>query len=311
MKVKNQLAFGHLKYLLKRIRYIKNFYDFYLVYFGLRDKAFIKFRNGVGVWVYKNDLAPFYFLETVINFSNRRIINENINELKDLGKKDIIFRYDNLFWYLSRGYESDSTYDIFQNKTEPETYKIFRTIRGNYFVNIGSNVGGYALRAYKNFSKIIAVEPNPEVFAILRKNIKLNKLKIKALNYAIWNKKDTLRLYVPKNKAGCGWLSTLLSESMSQESINYNKFYKVKAKRLDSITKNINYMDLLLIDAENAEVEILEGGVDSLLKTKNIIIEVRPNTEEKVKQILINNSFVIKAECDISSESKNIFATKE
>jgi hypothetical protein len=58
MKVK--LIFGHLKYSFKRIRYIKNFYDFYLVYFGLKDKAFIKFRNGLGVWIYKNKLYPIF-----------------------------------------------------------------------------------------------------------------------------------------------------------------------------------------------------------------------------------------------------------
>jgi FkbM family methyltransferase len=250
-------------------------------------------------------------LETAINFSNRQTIKQNVNELKKLGKKDIIFKYDNLIWYLSKGYENDSAYDIFQNKTEPETYKIFKTIKGNQFINIGSNVGGYALRAHKNFKKIIALEPNPEVFAILRKNVKLNKLKIRTLNYAIWNKEGTLKLYMPKNKMGnLGGLSTILLESMGEKGITYNRFFKVKTKKLDSITNHIKSIDLLLIDAENAEVEILEGGIDTLHKTKNIIIEVRPNTEEKVKQILTDNGFIIKAECDITSSSKNIFALK-
>ena len=78
------------------------------------------------------------------------------------------------------------------------------------------------------------------------------------------------------------------------------------ADTLDNILKSINKIDLLLIDAENAEVEILNGAVQVLKKTKNIIIEVRDNTEEQIKKILIDNKFKLKT-LDISEDSKNIY----
>jgi FkbM family methyltransferase len=155
------------------------------------------------------------------------------------------------------------------------------------------------------------LEPNPNVFYELNRNIKLNKIKnIKTLKIAAWSKKAKLELFSPKNRFGYGGqVSTLLPKSMEKEGISYNTHFSVNTITLNDLLRNQDTIDLLLIDAENAEVEILNGSDEILNKTKAIIIEVRDNTERTVKDILNNYGFNIK-ELDISKNSKNIFGKK-
>ena len=79
---------------------------------------------------------------------------------------------------------------------------------------------------------------------------------------------------------------------------------------MNEMFRNQNVIDLLLIDAENAELEILKGSNEVLNKVKFIIVEVRGNTEKGVKEILNKNNFKIN-ELDVSQNSKNIFGKKD
>jgi len=55
-------------------------------------------------------------------------------------------------------------------------------VGGGVFVDIGSNIGYYALNvALMNAGKVIAIEPNPPVLARLRDNIALNDLQSKII----------------------------------------------------------------------------------------------------------------------------------
>ena len=61
---------------------------------------------------------------------------------------------------------------------EDELRRIGAAYRGGTFLDIGANVGNHAIAAARlmNAPKVIAFEPNPEAFRILRCNIALNDL---------------------------------------------------------------------------------------------------------------------------------------
>ena len=301
-----------LKNLLKRMKYVSNWYSFYLVYFKIVQKSLIKFKNGINCEIFADNIAPFYFIEQFIDKKeSKAIFLKNKKVLELLGKSDFIFKYGNYKYYIKRGYELDTSHEIFQNFAEPETYKIFSKLHGKLFVNVGANAGGYAIPAGKNFKQVICLEPNPKIFYELNKNIRLNRIKnVRAFKAAAWSRKTKLKLFEPKNQTGCaGGISTLLPKYMEKEGINYNTYFYVNTITLNSLLKNRKIIDLLLIDAENAEVEILKGSDKILDITKAIIIEVRNNTEEPVKEILKRQRFKIK-ELDKSKYSKNIYGFK-
>ena len=76
---------------------------------------------------------------------------------------------------------------------------------GGVFVDIGSNIGYYALNvALMSAGKVIAIEPNPPVLARLRDNIALNDLqsKITVHEAAIGATKDIAQLTISDNDFG-------------------------------------------------------------------------------------------------------------
>ena len=306
------LLFIQLKNVLNRMKYVNNWYSIYLVHFKIVKKSFIKFKNGISCEISFDNISPFYFIEQLINNKvSKAIFLQNKKVLESLGKSDFIFEYNDYKYYIKRGYELDTANEIFQNLVEPQTYKIFSKLYGKLFVNIGSNAGGYAIPASKNFKCVICLEPNPKIFYELNKNIDLNKIKnIKTFKAAAWSRRTKLKLFEPKGKYGhIGAISTLLPKYMEKEGNDYNTYFYVNTITLNTLLKNQKVIDLLLIDAENAEVEILKSSDKILDKTKAIIVEVSINTEKLVEEILDRHGFKIK-ELDKGGHSKNIFGFK-
>ena len=219
IRMSKNLLFVQLRNLLKRMKYVNNWYSFYFVYFKIIRKSLIKFKNGANCEILVDNIAPFYFIEQFItDKESKAIFLKNKKAIELLGKSDFIFEYGNHKFYIKKDYEIDSLHEIFQNLAEPQTYKIFSKLHGELFINVGSNAGGYAIPASKNFKQVICLEPNPKVFYELNKNIELNQIKnIKALQMAVWSRKTKLKLFESKNRSGqAGGISTLLPQYMKK-----------------------------------------------------------------------------------------------
>jgi FkbM family methyltransferase len=137
----------------------------------------------------------------------------------------------------------------------------------NTVIDIGAHIGSTALVAALAAGPnghVIAIEPSPHFFAIIKKNIALNtKLSIAPiipLNYAVGSVNDT---------------TVYLNEAVTDDSTNHisTKGTPVLQKTLDDITTDISIVHFLKIDVEGYEVEVLKGGVKTLPKTRAIYIE--------------------------------------
>jgi len=117
--------------------------------------------------------------------------------------------------------------------------------------------------------KVIAVEPEPSNFEILKKNIVLNKLSnVVALNIAASDRNGMITLYKIKGPH-TDW------HSIVKPGGNYEKV-EVEAKRLSDVLSSlgIKQIDLLKIDVEGAEPLVLRGLGSKLVDDKKIIYEV-------------------------------------
>jgi FkbM family methyltransferase len=162
---------------------------------------------------------------------------------------------------------------------EPETFKfIMKQIKNcKVFVDVGANIGGYAIRAAKH-CKVYAIEPLPRNYKILKINEKLNNVKINSFNIAAGNKNEKVKLYYTQGNLG---LSTI--------KYVQNYFVEVEMKPLDEII-NEESIDLMKIDVEGAEDLVLEGARNCLKRTKMVIIE-RSESFRKVYRILKEEGF--------------------
>lgn len=159
----------------------------------------------------------------------------------------------------------------------------FQPRKREVFVDIGSHVGKYAIATAKVVGEeglVVAVEPHPETFKALQRNVKLNHLRnLVAFNLGAWNRSCRLKFYV--------------GGSASEFSVNrtcYDKSVDVQAKRMDELLVHdlkLRRVDWIKIDVEKAELEVLQGLEEALRRFKpKLFMEVWSKNTEKVKTLL-------------------------
>lgn len=171
----------------------------------------------------------------------------------------------------------------YRRKYEREVQKVIRKIKGNLFIDIGANNLFFSNRFSKNFTKIIAVEPN--------KNLKpmIKSPNIELLNIAISDNCGEATLYCYGN----GGAESLIRDfdyfvverkyapAQFGPFKTFTESFQVKVFTFDSLIHQV--ADLVKIDVEGAEFKVLNGMTKYL--PKNIIVEIHDErrTSELIK----------------------------
>ncbi len=170
----------------------------------------------------------------------------------------------------------------------------FPSKNDSIIIDLGANEGFYTLKIKEILprSKIIAVEPNPTAFKILRKNIEANKLKnIEILKRAVTSKTGKIVYEIVKGR-------TTVSATKVYEK--YRKKYELKRIFVDSIILEklckdfgINKIDLLKIDVEGSELDILKSSKNILSNVEKVVVEYHKaqKTEKPVIELMVKNNF--------------------
>src|ERR687884_1985050 len=146
------------------------------------------------------DFASFWykFYKTI------RHANEPLLKLKMPGH--------NFEFYCRNNKDDFATMTIREN----EIIELFRPKQGDIVVDVGAHIGRYTIIASKRVGangKVIAIEAHPGNYEMLNRNIKLNNLSnVIALNYAVYSKEETIKLYLPSAGRGGGDESSSYTE---------------------------------------------------------------------------------------------------
>jgi len=142
---------------------------------------------------------------------------------------------------------------------------------GDVFLDVGANVGWYSLHVAKMVGPeglVLAIEPSPDSFAVLKENIKLNHLSnVTALNFAAWDRNGDLDLIL----ATICIADTVKRDWADPAEAWFRKprgTVRVPARRLDDVLKeqNVTQVDWVKIDVEGAEAEVLRGLRKTLMR---------------------------------------------
>lgn len=132
-------------------------------------------------------------------------------------------------------------------------------------VDVGANVGLFAVPLSKKFKKIIAFEPVEQVYECLERNTQ--GLNVELHKCALGNINSTVDIEINNENTG---MSFVKDNSLGNGNI--------KIKQMDNL--NLPKFGLLKLDCERYELEILKGAINTILKYKPIIIvEQHPDTE--------------------------------
>ncbi len=163
-----------------------------------------------------------------------------------------------------------------------ELYEWFLPNASGIVVDVGANVGGYTARACRRADLVVAIEPLPDVFELLKRNVSLNcaRHSVVLLKKAVYHKAGRVELRVPRigRYYATGWGSIVKGGDL---------VYEAEADTLDNIVEalGIEKVDLLKIDIEGAEPIALEGMKKTLEKTDKLIIEIQPGNEKIISEI--------------------------
>jgi FkbM family methyltransferase len=164
---------------------------------------------------------------------------------------------------------------------EPWMDKYLRVRNGEVFIDVGAHVGKYALKVAKvnPASLVIAIEPGRSQFNALVDGIKKNNLRnVTPLNIAAWDGTAILKL---RTYSATG-TSTVIDGLGTGRLMCIED---VEARPLDDVVNGLGLkrVDWVKIDVEGAELHVLRGFKDSIVKFKpKIIIEVKEFNRKEV-----------------------------
>jgi len=177
---------------------------------------------------------------------------------------------------------------------EPVSTKLISKLlkKGMTCLDIGGNIGYYVLlenKILEGEGKIIAIEPSPDNFKQLKRNIELQKTKIvDAYNLAAGDKDGNLKFLVYEDAS-----NSCMIIPEGQEFRWPGQIIEVPVKNMDNFLENlgITKIDFIRMDVEGYEKHVLEGLKNILKKSKPIIhMEVHVNIlgKENTKKFLLD-----------------------
>jgi len=169
---------------------------------------------------------------------------------------------------------------------EAEIRHWFNIEKGGVFVDVGSNIGFYSLLLSDKASWVLAFEPCLTTFLTLEHNLLLNKSD-NVLSYHIAlsdiNGNGLLNI---TDHSGHNSLKSISDKVLRKEEIFL--------KRFDDLKLSLDRIDLVKIDVEGAELDVLNGMVDSIKKySPNLIVEIKEPNVEGVQSFFDDNGYTV------------------
>jgi FkbM family methyltransferase len=140
------------------------------------------------------------------------------------------------------------------------------SVSGAVVYDIGANAGFYATIAARLVGAtgtVYAFEPTPELAVRARSNAALNGLdNLEVIEAAVSQQDGTVNFRV-----GPSHVNNSIASSVPDENT-----IRVQSVRLDTFVASHRAPSLLLIDAEGAEMEVLESGLETISRCRPVIM---------------------------------------
>lgn len=155
-------------------------------------------------------------------------------------------------------------------------------------LDIGANIGNHSLFWSTIFgAKVISIEANPDVYAILQRNIQANGLSssVIAHNVACGEAERQVSLEQPRSgNIGTGRIIDCVGGNPPGENVLQRTVDAILETETPDWTKAI---DLVKIDVEGYEYQVLQGA-KSILKNgnSNLWVEVFPSSLDKCRHLI-------------------------
>ena len=195
-----------------------------------------------------------------------------------VGGKEISFFVENELDFVQREHLARHFYE------QDELQIISKHFFGGTFIDVGANVGNHSIYMAKcaGASRIIAFEPNPKAFRVLKTNMRLNGIDFMELhNVGLGRSSLRASIHATRFNLGSGFLTP------SEEG-------PITVVSGDSILADVEKIDMIKIDTEGFELEVLGGLSITLAKRKpKIFIEVECKNESEFFGVIAGHDYKV------------------
>lgn len=172
---------------------------------------------------------------------------------------------------------------------EPITIEWINSMKsGEVLYDVGANVGGYTCYAGSKGVRVYAFEPEAENYALLVRNMVLNKIEPNAYCLAISNqqKLGTLNL----SQIGVGGSCHTFGEA--QDKVLHQGCFGTSLDLL--LDSGLPQPDYLKIDVDGLESNVISGAKNLLKNVKSLLVEINTNSEshQAIVKHLAESGFV-------------------
>jgi FkbM family methyltransferase len=158
-------------------------------------------------------------------------------------------------------------------------------------IDAGAHIGLTTLYLKKTypFAHIFAIEPNPEVFPLLEKNIFENQLtQVEAIQIALSSQKGEIEFFMDETDEQ--WLSTASFTPGAWTKTQESKSVMVSTTTLTQVIEHAlgeaNDIDFLKMDIEGAEQEVLMEAGSKLRFIKQMMVEFHPLPHQSLPKLI-------------------------
>lgn len=198
-----------------------------------------------------------YLFNIGVNYYNHFLARRNLENYPQLA----IFAFDHigLRINLEGRYEN---HDLLLIREYLES--VYLDTYNSTALDIGANIGNHSIYFSEFFENVLAFEPNPRTFALLKVNADYISLKknIKCFNYGLSNENGQLLFESSKSNLGG---SNIVSQVLKFDD---SSTFLIDVKRADEIELLFEKkISLIKIDIEGHELQALMGARELIKKT--------------------------------------------
>lgn len=259
---------------------ISMLYEIFKMRFNMPNikKIFIKVVKKILSYIPKKIIVGFYNFANkfaVFEYLTNSIIKKLIPDSIQIPEGRIFLNKDDVgvSGHLALGVYEKTEIDLFRNSIK----------ESDVVVDIGANIGYYSVIAGKKLGdkgKLFVYEPEEVNLNLLKKNIEHNKIQNVIFEQtALSNEVGTKKFFLTKHNKGT---HSLVNNRGVVESV------LVKTDTLDNSLKKYGSpkVDVIKMDIEGAEIMAIEGMLETIKKSQNLIIftEFYPKAIRRLNQ---------------------------
>jgi len=211
-----------------------------------------------------------------------------------------IYRYDNgMFLSGDTELEKWRAETLFTKEPETIAWIDYWSNKNGVLYDVGANIGGYSIyAAHTNPSiNVISFEPVLNNYATLLKNKTLNKLdNLTIFQMALSSSPKLETLFLSDERVGNSGAQVGAPINERGENFDPTSTETLFCLSLDVMIENYGFVvpTFIKIDVDGHEIDILQGGLNTLARSelKSILIESNGDeSKERIDEILKSNGF--------------------